>query len=85
LKVTDQTLKNIENQADFSKRHIEGIAFNTDRKVQDTDSWYIGMIRGRQLALEWALREIRGENHDDAIEGILSDGIEEALMGVKQF
>lgn len=85
MNVTDQTLKNIENQAGFSKRHIEGIAFNTDRMVEHTDSWYIGMVRGRQLALEWVLRELRGEDHDAAIEGILSDGIEEALMGVKQF
>lgn len=79
-----RAIETIETQAEFSKKHVEGIAFNTDRMVEHEDSWYIGMVRGRQLALEWALRELRGENHEDSLKSLMEDGIEEKLFGVKQ-
>jgi hypothetical protein len=87
LKTSDVSpaIEKIESQAEFSRKHIEGIAFNTDRRVTDQESWYIGMVRGRQLSLEWALRELKGESHDGVTEKMLADGIEEALFGVEQF
>jgi len=87
LKTSDvgPAIEKIESQAEFSKTHIHGIAFNTDRRVVDQDSWYIGMVRGRQLALEWALRELRGQDHEGVVDAMLADGIEEQLFGVKQF
>jgi hypothetical protein len=70
----------IEAQAEFAKKHINGIADNTKRRVTDGDSYYMGMVRGRQLSLEWALRELRGEDHDKAAEAILNDNVEERLF-----
>ena len=70
----------ISGQAEFAKKHINGIADNTKRRVQHGDSYYIGMIRGRQLSLEWALRELRGEDHEKAAEAILNDTLEERLF-----
>jgi hypothetical protein len=73
----------IEAQAKFAKKHIEGIADNTNRRVKHGDSYYMGMIRGRQLSLEWALREIRGEDHDKATDEIMNDNLEERLFADK--
>ena len=70
----------IEAQAKFAKKHINGIADNTKRRVTDGDSYYMGMIRGRQLSLEWALRELRGEDHEVAAESIMNDNVEERLF-----
>lgn len=81
--VSPEAIERIAREAEFSKKHIEGIAFNTERKVEDSDSWYIGMVRGRQLALEWALRELKGEGHE-VLGDLHKDGIEEALTGVAQ-
>ena len=69
----------IAEQAAFAKKHLNGIADNTSRRVVDEDSWYIGMIQGRQLSLEWALRELRGEDHIDAAVEILEDDIADRL------
>ena len=74
----------IESQAKFVRKHLEGIATNTNRRVVDEDSWYIGMLRGRELSLEWALRELRGEDHDEASEKIMNDNIEERLRPKKR-
>lgn len=69
----------IENQAKAVRKHLEGIADNTKRRVVDEDSWYIGMLRGRELSLEWALRELRGEDHEKANEAIMNDTLEYRL------
>lgn len=69
----------IESQAKTVRKHLEGIADNTNRRVVDEDSWYIGMLRGRELSLEWALRELRGEDHDEANAQIMNDDLEYRL------
>lgn len=56
-------VEKIAEQAEFAKTHLEGIADNTTRRIIDEDSWYIGMIQGRLMSLEWALRELNGGDH----------------------
>lgn len=72
-------LTKIAEAAAFAKKHVNGIADNTKRRVVDEDSWYIGMIQGRQYSLEWAVRELQGKDHYDAGLEILEDDIAERL------
>jgi hypothetical protein len=69
----------IADRAAFAKKHLVGIADNTNRRVQDEDSWYIGLLRGQQMAFEWALRELRGEDHAKAIEAQIAEGLDSRL------
>lgn len=69
----------LEREAAATKRHLLGIADNSNRRVTDDDSWYIGMLRGRQLGMEYALRELRGESHVEAIQEQIEEGLDSRL------
>lgn len=84
-KSTSEVLEQIDEQATFTKAHLVGIIENTDRRVTDYESWYIGVLRGRQLSLEWLAREIRGEDHYPAEMAQIEEDLDGKLTGVRQF